>query len=184
MSLMNTEPQTQPYITSRLDDFVEALNSLEQSHYNQLIRSMDVPSSVFKAYTSWCDKSYTRNCIAENEKYELILLCWKAGQITPIHDHGGEECWVRVIQGEFKETIYTAGEAGKLHEVTTIRSKADDVTYMIDFMGFHRIENLSSDRSMTLHLYAKPIRTCNVLDEDAGVFVSKEMAYSTVYEAR
>ena len=51
---------------------------------------------------------------------------------------------------------------------------------MIDFMGFHRLENISDNKSMTLHLYAKPIRSCNVFDEDSKKFVNKDMVYSTV----
>ncbi|MCL4148870.1 UNVERIFIED_CONTAM: hypothetical protein GTU68_020361 [Idotea baltica] len=140
---------------------------------------MKLPSSVFENYSSWCDESYTRNCIVENEKFELILLCWKAGQITPIHDHGGEECWVKIIEGEFRETIYTADKSGELKVVKSMISKSNDVTYMIDFMGFHSIENLSSKKSMSLHLYAKPIRSCNIFDENSRKFVNKDLTYDT-----
>lgn len=140
---------------------------------------MKLPSSVFENYSSWCDESYTRNCIVENEKFELILLCWKAGQITPIHDHGGEECWVKIIEGEFRETIYTADKSGELKVVKSMISKSNGVTYMIDFMGFHSIENLSSKKSMSLHLYAKPIRSCNIFDENSRKFVNKDLTYDT-----
>ena len=58
-------------------------------------------------------------------------------------------------------------------------SKPNDVTYMKDFMGFHRLENLSKKRSMSLHLYAKPIRKCNVFDENSKTFVNKEFGYDT-----
>jgi cysteine dioxygenase len=53
---------------------------------------------------------------------------------------------------------------------------------MKDFMGFHRLENLSKERSMSLHLYAKPIRDCNIFDEDSMKFVHKKMTYNTVSE--
>jgi cysteine dioxygenase len=53
---------------------------------------------------------------------------------------------------------------------------------MIDFMGFHRLENASSQRSMSLHLYAKPIRDCQIFDEDSKKFAPKKMVYDTVSE--
>jgi len=155
-------PEQNPVTLQSLDELITALSTEEQTKYNHIIRSMKLPSSAFENYSSWCDDSYTRNCIAENEKFELILLCWQEGQITPIHDHGGEECWVKIIEGEFRETIYAADEFGKLNVVRSAIAKANDVTYMIDFMGFHSLENLSNKKSMSLHLYAKPIRSCNV----------------------
>lgn len=141
---------------------------------------MNISSSVFNDYCSWSDECYTRNCIVDNEKFELILLCWGPGQMTPIHDHGGEECWVTIIDGEFKETIYKIDDADGLKEVKSSIAKTNDVTYMIDFMGFHTLENLSNNRSMSLHLYAKPIRSCNSYDEKSGKLVNKELVYTTV----
>lgn len=110
----------------------------------------------------------------------MILLCWEKGQITPIHDHGGEECWVKVIQGEFREVISKMDKGGELNVVKSTISKSDDISYMIDFMGFHSLENMSNKRSMSLHLYAKPIRNCNLFDEKTGKFVNKDLVYDTV----
>ena len=162
-----------------LDDLISALSEGERTTFNDIIRSIKIPSSAFETYCSWSKDLYTRNCIVNTEKFELILLCWEPGQITPIHDHGGEECWVSVIQGEFRETIYKVDAVGKLDTIDSIVSTTGNITYMIDFMGFHSLENLSNTRSMSLHLYAKPIRTCNAFDADLGKFVPKSMGYNT-----
>ena len=63
-------------------------------------------------------------------------------------------------------------------------SKTNEVTYMKDFMGFHSLENISNKKSMSLHLYAKPIRNCKVFDEDSKGFVNKEMSYHTTASTR
>lgn len=175
---MNSNEHSSP-IPQSLDELATALSEGERVTYNEIIRSLKLPASVFEDYCSWCDESYTRNCIVENEKFELILLCWEVGQITPIHNHGGEECWVRVIEGEFRETIYTQDEAGELNIVQSSISKSNETTYMRDFMGFHSLENLSSKRSMSLHLYAKPIRSCKIFDEKSRTFVKKNLVYDT-----
>lgn len=169
-----------PETIQSLNEFVSALSEGERTKYNQIVRSTKLSKDEFDGIASWSDESYTRNCVAENEKYELILLCWEKGQITPIHDHGGEECWVNIVEGEFKETIYKEDTQGELVEVTTNYAKAGDCTYMIDFMGFHSLENLSDKRSMSLHLYAKPIRNCKVYDEGTQEFVSKDLVYDTI----
>lgn len=162
-----------------IDELITDLSEGERSTYNSLIHSLKLPNNAFENYTTWSNECYTRNCIVDNDKFELILLCWEQGQFTPIHDHGGEECWVKIIEGEFRETIYKQNEVGELNIVKSTISKSNDVTYMKDFMGFHRLENISKKRSMSLHLYAKPIRNCNIFDEKSETFVNTELIYDT-----
>ena len=176
-----SEKITKTYQT--LNELITALSQEKSTEYDNIIRSIELPISAFEKYCSWSNESYTRNCIVENERFELILLCWEQGQMTPIHDHGGEECWVRIIEGEFKETIYKE-EAGALNVVKSSISKTNEITYMIDFMGFHSLENISNKKSMSLHLYAKPIRKCTVFDEDSKGFINKEMSYHTTASTR
>ncbi len=169
-----------PQALQTLDELVTALSEEDSTNYSDILRLAQLPSTAFESCCSWSSESYTRNCVIENEDFELILLCWQPGQLTPIHDHGGEECWVKIIEGEFKETVYKEDDAGILEMVKTTESKANDITYMIDFMGFHSLENLSEKKSLSLHLYAKPIRSCQVLDEETGELMSKDLTYDTI----
>lgn len=172
--------ENNPIECSSLNQLVTDLSEGDRATFDDIIRSMKVPVSTFRNYCSWSSKSYTRNCIVNTEKFELILLCWEKGQITPIHDHGGEECWVRIIEGDLKETVYEENESGKLTATKTAIAKTGDVTYMIDFMGFHSLENIANERSMSLHLYAKPIRKCNVFDKNTQKFINRDLVYSTI----
>lgn len=176
---MNSNQNT-PVALQSLDELITALSEEERTKYNQIIRAIKFSPDAFGGYCSWSNDCYTRNCIVDNEKFELILICWCEGHSTPIHDHGGEECWVKVIEGEFKETIYKKDAEDELKVVRSSIAKQNDVTYMKDFMGFHRLENLSNKRSMSLHLYAKPIRACNVFDENSKTFVNKNLGYDTI----
>lgn len=175
---MNSNENTTTTL-STLNDLVTALAEGERTTFNHIIRTTKLQVSDVEHYASWSDECYTRNCIVDTEKFELILICWCEGHRTAIHDHGGEECWVKVIEGEFKETIYKQDKNGDLNLVKTAVSRANEITYMKDFMGFHRLENIAPKRSMSLHLYAKPIRTCNMFDEKSKTFVSKDLCYST-----
>ena len=169
-----------PAIPQNLNELISALSEEERTTYNHIIRSIKLKATAFEKYASWSKECYTRNCIVDQEKFELILICWCEGHSTPIHDHDGEECWVKVIEGEFKETIYKQNEAGELNPVKTAISKPNEVSYMNNFMGFHALENLSNKRSMSLHLYAKPIRKCRVFDEESKTFEYKELDYDTI----
>lgn len=163
-----------------LNELISALKNEQSTEYHDILHSMEIPKSAFEVFCSWSESTYTRNCIFENERFELILICWQSSHKTPIHDHGGEECWVKVIDGEFKETVYKSNEVSEVNILKTNLFKAGDISYMIDFMGCHQLKNLSSHRALSLHLYAKPIRNCNVYDEQSKEFVQKKMSYHTV----
>ena len=163
-----------------LNELISALKNEQSTKYHDILHSMEIPKSAFEVFCSWSESTYTRNCIFENERFELILICWQSSHKTPIHDHGGEECWVKVIDGEFKETVYKSNEVSEVNILKTNLFKVGDISYMIDFMGCHELKNLSSHRALSLHLYAKPIRNCNIYDEKSKEFVQKKMSYHTV----
>ena len=159
-----------------LNELISALKNEQSTKYHDILHSMEIPKSAFEVFCSWSESTYTRNCIFENERFELILICWQSSHKTPIHDHGGEECWVKVIDGEFKETVYKSNEVSEVNILKSTLFKAGDISYMIDFMGCHQLKNLSSHRALSLHLYAKPITNCNIYDEQSKDFVQKKMS--------
>ncbi len=165
-------------------ELVQVLDEVERKNYTTILKSIQLPKAEFEKFATWSETCYTRNCVVENENFELILLCWEKDQITAIHDHGGEECWVYFAEGTFKENIYSQEENGELKIIKTTNTKPGDVAYMIDFMGFHNLENTSNKRAMSLHLYAKPIKNCNVYDSEKNEFFSKEMSYDNVQEVQ
>src|SRR5690349_18454255 len=40
--------------------------------------------------------TYQRNRVARGDHYEALVLCWLPGQRSPIHDHRGSSCAVKV----------------------------------------------------------------------------------------
>jgi cysteine dioxygenase len=162
-----------------LAELVSVLRVKDRREYAAVLKEMKISPQEFEKYATWSDTCYTRNCIEENSDFELILICWSKAQKTAIHDHGGEECWVYVVDGEYRENIYEKNDLGELKSVKSLQMQSGDVTYMIDFMGFHDLENHSNRKAMSLHLYANPIKKCNVYDADKKVFVSKKLFYNT-----
>ena len=36
----------------------------------------------------------------------MMAICWGIGHHTPIHDHNGQEGWIKVIDGMVEESLY------------------------------------------------------------------------------
>jgi cysteine dioxygenase len=159
---------------------IQKLNAAEKSEVPALLKNLRLPKQDFDSFASWCDDGYTRNCVHRTESYELILLCWSKGCVTPIHGHGGQECWVYQIEGNLTEKRFEKNAAGNLIETEVLTLQAGDLTYMEDRMGYHQLCNQSDTKGYTLHLYASPIDTCEIFNETTNSFEIKEMSYDTM----
>ena len=135
-----------------------------------------------KPFCTWDKSKYTRNCLCKREGvYELILMCWEKGQQTLIHDHGSQEGWVYVISGEITEERYSKkSKVMPLEKIKHSICKAGSHTYISDNIGLHRLMNTNSGRSITLHLYTKPISTCSIYDELSGQKEEIELKYDSI----
>ena len=162
-----------------LTDLITKLKKTDPKDFPKITKQINILASEFENYIYWCDESYTRNCIERTENFELMLLCWNNKQATPIHDHGGEKCWVYQISGTVDEVRYKENENGQLEVDHKMTLKPGALTYMDDNMGYHALENNKDSKALTLHLYMKPIDECEVFNTEEKCFESKELAYDT-----
>jgi cysteine dioxygenase len=163
-----------------LSEFIEKLDESDLKTLPKVIKSVAIPFSEFEKHATWNQESYTRNCIARTDTYELILLCWEKKQETPIHEHGGQKCWVYQINGEVDECRYQKDSSGKLSETLKIHLSAGNITYMDNEMGYHTLKNIGNQRAMTLHIYVKPIDSCKVFCNEKKSFITKELEYDSL----
>lgn len=164
-------------ITS-LKQLTKQLNNATKDAYKAIGVSLDLPLEELTPYTFWSNESYTRNCITRKPNYELILLCWEPGQETPIHCHGGEECWVYIMEGKIEETHYLFND-NKLEVTNSAELKSGEKSFMTDEIGYHKLINNSSKKAISLHLYMDPIDNCTVYDENENEFTPIYLTYHT-----
>ena len=90
--------------------------------------------------------------------YHAWILCWRAGQRSPIHDHRGSSCGVRVISGEATETAFEMTEEGHVFATRT-KKLSEGFTCATQDMDIHQLSNLqSAGRDLiTLHIYSPPL---------------------------
>ncbi len=163
-----------------IEGLAQALDRVSESERSQIVSQLDLSPEAFEAFATWAEEGYTRNCVARTDEYELLLLCWDQQAETPIHGHGGQDCWVYQIEGTVEEIRVKEDENGDLQETHRMDLAPGKISYMHDRMGYHQIRNPFRQRAMTLHIYAKPIDACKVFDPKNEQFEVKEMEYDTV----
>ena len=118
-------------------------------------------------YLIFSPDRYVRNRLHDGPDYQALVLCWRNGQRSPIHNHRGSHCGVRVLRGVATETLFDRAPNGMVvargsHDLPpghTCASADDDV---------HQISNLQAGGAdlITLHVYSPPLLRMDMFSLD------------------
>ena len=128
-----------------------------------------------------------------------MVICWKATQVSPIHNHGkydqtdgskfhleNQHCWAAVLQGTIEEThfqfknTHSAVGSGPLEIVSKGIHHSGEVSYIHDDIALHVLRPINGEAGVTLHLYSKPIAQCNIYDPETGQITRRKCGFYTV----
>ena len=155
---------------SEIDELVDWLNSFDDRiSLRELQQRLDddrlTPKSLAD-YIHFSDEHYARNLLANGPQFYALVLCWKPGQASPIHDHKGASCGVRVIEGTATETSFRWRD-GKLVPARVTEMQAGEVCGSFDD-DIHEIRNNGEQNLVTLHVYSPYLDNINLYEIDSG----------------
>lgn len=140
------------------DFFAELDRFTERVPLDLLVRRLGdlrITLEDVRHYLRFDPERYTRNLLHEGAGYQALVLCWRNGQRSPIHNHRGSSCGVKIIAGDATETVFERAENGLvyatgsrvLREGLVCGSQDDDI---------HQVSNLAGGGRdlITLHIYS------------------------------
>lgn len=143
----------------------------EEIDHNKIIKLMEsIPLceddwSKFARHDS--SRNYSRNGIVNiNDNANLLILCWSPGKGSAIHDHAKAHCIMKVLKGNLQESLYNFKD-DKISLMKESVLNSNDVGYISDDIGLHKISNPDSTISVSLHLYTPPYASlygCSMYD--------------------
>jgi cysteine dioxygenase len=175
----NFSPADKPSTRLTLAKLIEILQdqqappSLQQLY--SWLKTLDVSSAELQPYVGFKDGNYWRHRVCRNDHVEMLVLCWRPGHRTPIHDHSGSHGAVLVQEGILWETTFTfdpekglcykAGREYGVNEVTG--AEVPDI---------HQLGNpdVSGRGLITLHIYSPPLgvlKTYKVGSPDIDLYI-------------
>ena len=95
---------------------------------------------------------YHRELVERGPGFELWLLTWLPGQISPIHDHGGIVTVTTVLSGSLFEERFERTDAGRTVRPSWSNTRVAGDIDPIDPSEIHRVTPVVP--TVTLHLYA------------------------------
>jgi len=178
-----------------IQDFTAGLRSLSESAFAgtdqilEFLRSAPVAPDTLAPYLTWDRQHYTRNLIDKTPLYELIAICWEVGQISSVHNHQGQNCWMAVPMGrlvvENYRTISEDVKSGKakLEATDTVEMNPAHPCAVDPKDPVHRVLNPREfkQRAVSLHVYSRPYDSCVVYSPEQGTCGEIKLHYTTEY---
>ena len=167
-----------------MDSFIKSLKSCAERDFpinevSDLIIKSQFSNKLLDKYSHFNKKTYTRNMIYKDSNFEVLLICWSAGQMAPIHGHEGEKCWFKILSGSLEIYNYKieSSKPLKLKQLEIINASAG---YLDGPADIHSINNCYKDSVTTLHVYAKPYDSCEIYDLKTNQIQRLKMNYYSI----
>ncbi|MEP3480851.1 MAG: cysteine dioxygenase family protein [Fuerstiella sp.] len=133
----------------------------------QIVRGSHLSIRSIEDRIEYCKRNYKRNTLAAHAAFQILLICWKPGQFSQIHDHSGSRCVVKVLAGTAVETQYVDPDNAAL--TSTVRYSPGSVFGGEDG-DIHVVGNPKSARTglVTMHIYAPALTDMRLFEIDGG----------------
>lgn len=157
---MSDTCSSEPSSPVTLETLFQELDSFEGAIPLEVLKDKLTRLSLSKEelgpWRQFSDCRYLRNLVHQGPSYQALLLCWRSGQRSPIHDHKGSACGMKVIEGKATETIFCRAATGQIYATSSLERSQGEVAASFD-ADIHQISNLQEECLVTLHVYSPPL---------------------------
>jgi cysteine dioxygenase len=178
-----------------IQNFVSELRKFPEPAFSRtdqimkFLESTPVAPDTLTAYLTWDRQHYTRNLIDKTPLYELIAICWEVGQVSSVHNHRDQNCWMAVPIGrllvENYRVIFQKLEEGtcSLETAEILEMNASHPCAVNPLEPVHRVYNPRefNQKAVSLHVYSRPFDTCVVYSPEQGTCGEIKLHYNTEY---
>src|SRR5690348_488273 len=178
-----------------IQDFISELRKFPEHAFNatsdilSFLRRTPVQPDSLAPYLTWDRQHYTRNLIDKTPFYELIAICWDVGQVSSVHNHRDQNCWMAVPVGRLEvENFHLVSQdvdCGKceLTPTETVEMNPTHPCAVNPADPVHRVVNPKKfgERAVSLHIYSRPFDSCVVYSPEQGTCGVIKLHYTTKF---
>lgn len=179
--------------TVKIENLIEGLREIADADFTcenvyQYLAKNPVEIDSIAPYFFWSEKFYTRNLIYKDERFEMMAVCWEKGQVSRIHNHAEQQCWMSVPVGKLRGQNFSVLEIDE--NKGFCRLKETDCFDLSDCLAakveldepVHQILNLPEfdRRAVSIHIYSKPFNKCLSYCRETDTFKEVPLYYTSV----
>jgi cysteine dioxygenase len=179
--------------TIKIENLIHGLQEIPDQDFTcdnvyRFLSDNPVNIDTITPFLFWSERFYTRNLIFKDERFELMAICWERGQVSRIHNHAEQQCWMSVPIGRLRGQNFRAVEIDesknfcKLEETENF-DLSDCLAAKVELEEpIHQILNLPEfeSRAVSLHIYSKPFDRCLSYCRETNRFSEVPLFYTSV----
>jgi cysteine dioxygenase len=178
-----------------IQDFVTELRKFPERAFDgtgeiiRFLQNTPVAPETLTSYLTWDRQHYTRNLVDKTPLYELMAICWEVGQISSVHNHRDQNCWMAVPIGRLLVENYRVVTQDvdkgccELVSAETVEMNAMHPCAVDPLEPVHRVLNPRefNQRAVSLHVYSRPFDSCVVYSPEQGTCGVIKLHFNTEY---
>jgi cysteine dioxygenase len=191
---MNLESEGAMALRYAIDDWLRRIQAIPEKEFTlprieDFVRTYPVDAESLEPYLFYSKASYTRNLILKCELFEIMAICWDVGQMSRIHNHRDQNCWMTVPIGRLRVRNFRV--EGKDHVSGTCQlAPTEEYDMHPENPGVvrpeepvHQVLNLEEfgARATSIHIYSFPYASCEVYWLEKGRYADVPLHYTSEY---
>ena len=158
------------------------VSTLTHARFLDLAGRLRLDDELVARRTAFSDDGYARNLVCRTPEVELLVLCWRPGQQSTIHDHAGSLNAISVHRGVLTSRVFEPAAAAAPGR-GPVRLAGEDTVAAggltgLDRDGIHQLANLTREDLVTVHLYAPPLLEVTVYSTSSPEAARQRLRYS------
>jgi cysteine dioxygenase len=168
-------------LAETIEELKQTAKELRLPDLRQMIGNLKLDSSEVLPYIQFTENHYARNLVYRNNHFEVLVLCWRPGQRSPIHDHGSSICTVYTVDGIMSADNYRKSAGGHIRADYSEDFKPGSVL-SIQTSEIHQVSNLQASADLvSLHFYLAPLENNYLYSVMQPTFEAYRPGYTRVF---
>jgi cysteine dioxygenase len=168
-------------LVTTIEELKHKAKELRLPELRRLISNLRPERAEIEPYILFTENRYARNLVYKTPDFECLVLCWRPGQRSPIHDHGTSICTVYTVEGILSADNYSRLANGHIRADYAEDFKPGSVL-SIQTTEIHQVSNLQdSSNLISLHFYLAPLENSYLYSVMYPTYETYERRYTRVF---
>jgi len=168
-------------LVAAIDELKHRAREMKLPDLRRFISDLKPEPSEVTPYLHFTPDRYARNLVFKCADFECLVLCWKPGQRSPIHDHANSICAVYALDGVLSADNYRKTANGHVRADYSEDFKPGGVL-SIQTTEIHQVSNLQDNADLvSLHFYVGPLENSFIYSVQQPTLEVYQRTYTRVF---
>jgi cysteine dioxygenase len=168
-------------LIAAIEELKHTAKEMRHVDLRRFISRLKPERSEIEPFIHFADDRYARNLVYKCADFECLVLCWRPGQRSPIHDHSTSICAVYTWDGTLSADNYRKTSNGHIRADYSEDFKPGSVL-SIQTTEIHQVSNLQETASLiSLHFYVGPLENSFLYSVQQPIHELYQRTYTRVF---